>query len=59
MAGFSDPCRAGGASYGWLLDNPLPKVYAGARLYAQYWYRDVNDPFGAATSDAVSFHVVP
>ena len=44
---------------GWLSGDPVPKVYAGARLHAQYWYRDVDDPFGAATSDAVSFHVVP
>ena len=43
----------------WLSFDPAPKVYAGARLYAQYWYRDVDDPFGSATSDAVSFHVVP
>lgn len=42
----------------WLGTDPLPKVYAGARIHAQYWYRDVNDPFGSATSDAVSFHVV-
>lgn len=43
----------------WLDTDPLPKVYAGARIHAQYWYRDVNDPHGAANSDAVSFHVVP
>jgi hypothetical protein len=43
----------------WLAGDPTPKVYAGTKLHAQYWYRDVNDPHGAATSDAVSFHVVP
>jgi hypothetical protein len=36
-------------------------VYAGAVLDGQFWYRDVNDPlgFGAATSDAIEFTVVP
>lgn len=43
----------------WLATQPAPKVYAGMRLHAQYWYRDPADPFGAATSDAVSFHVLP
>lgn len=42
----------------WLATGPQPTVRAGARIYAQYWYRDVDDPFGSATSDAVSFHVV-
>ncbi|HXR43244.1 MAG TPA: hypothetical protein VN759_00470, partial [Pseudolysinimonas sp.] len=39
----------------WLDTDPSPKVFGGTRLYAQYWYRDPADPFGAATSDAVSF----
>jgi hypothetical protein len=43
----------------WLDTDPQPKVHAGTRVFAQYWYRDVDDPFGAATTDAVSFHVVP
>jgi len=42
----------------WLTTQPQPTVRAGARIYAQYWYRDLNDPFGSDTSDAVSFHVV-
>jgi hypothetical protein len=42
----------------WLATQPQPKVHAGMRIYAQYWYRDPTDPFGSATSDAVSFHVV-
>ncbi|HVS19786.1 MAG TPA: hypothetical protein VMT18_14370 [Planctomycetota bacterium] len=43
----------------WLATQPQPKVHAGMRLYAQYWYRDPADPFASATSDAVSFHIVP
>lgn len=36
-------------------------IYAGSVLDGQFWYRDANDPlgFGAATSDAIEFTVVP
>jgi hypothetical protein len=43
----------------WLATQPQPEVHAGTRVFAQFWYRDPGDVFKSATSDAVSFHVVP
>jgi hypothetical protein len=45
----------------YLASGSAPHVFAGAVLDGQFWYRDVNDPqgFGAATSDAIEFTVVP
>ena len=45
----------------YLVNGTSTPVYAGSVLDGQFWYRDANDPqgFGAATSDAIEFTVIP
>jgi hypothetical protein len=45
----------------YLVSGAGATIYAGSVLDGQFWYRDANDPqgFGAATSDAIEFTVVP
>ncbi len=45
----------------YLVSGAGASIYAGSVLDGQFWYRDANDPqgFGAATSDAIEFTVVP
>ena len=45
----------------YLVSGAGATVYAGSVLDGQFWYRDANDPqgFGAATSDAIEFTVIP
>lgn len=36
-----------------------PSLSEGSEVYAQYWFRDPNDPHGTGLTDAVSFQVGP
>ena len=43
----------------YLASGAAPPLNPGMLLYAQYWTRDVNDPFGSSLSDAVAFDLAP
>jgi hypothetical protein len=43
-------------SHGYMASKGLQ---AGARIHAQYWFRDPNASFSVGLTDAVAFDVVP
>ena len=41
----------------WIHSGVDPALQAGSDVHAQWWYRDVGDPFTSGLSDAIRFEV--
>jgi hypothetical protein len=43
----------------WIASGIDPQLIAGAQVHAQFWGRDINDPFGSSLSGGVEFAICP